>query len=625
MSDRGYARSAGVPPEAAQQAAETESQLWLRLSNSETFNGFANAWLALQCGAIERAFCGIVLGTDTQQSKVEVAAAWPEGYSQPKALLDLASRALKDQRLVASGDDGNSYGDTATYVAMPILVRRQLVGVVAIGMRNTRGEDLRRAMRQLQWGSNWFRERTWRLLGEDSVRALERSRTALDLLADALSRPSYDAAAMAVASSLAAKVRASRVSFGVRRGRFTQVRVISHSAQFNRRLTIVSHLAAAMDEAVDQQSLVLYPEPIHQIAATSEHQTLSRAQDDAIILTIPTLVADRFTGAACFERPRDDPFDSETIELLETSMAIIGPVLEEKRLNDRWLGAKIWESFARQVRLVFGPGNWGRKFGILATLAIAAFLTFATGEFRIDADALVEGLARRALVAPYDGYIKDAQHRAGDAVKKGDSLAALEDSDLVLERLKHVTERDQRVHEYDKALAGRDLAAVNVISTQIKQAEAQIRLVDEQMARVNLRAPIDGLIISGDLTQLIGTAVQRGQVLFEIAPLDAYRVILLVDEHDVGMIEADQRGELAVTALPDQRLSFIVEKVTPIAEAKAGKNIFRVEGRIDGDTARLRPGMEGLGKVSIGTRNLAWIWMRPALNWARFSIWRWLG
>ena len=122
----------------------------------------------------------------------------------------------------------------------------------------------------------------------------------------------------------------------------------------------------------------------------------------------------------------------------------------------------------------------------------------------MNADAQIEGLVRRAVVAPYDGFIKDATARAGDTVDQDNVLATLEDSDLLLERLKWVTERQEHLYEYDKALAARQPATINVIRSQIDQADAQIKLHDEQIARVKLRSPIAGLVVSGDLSQLIG-------------------------------------------------------------------------------------------------------------------------
>jgi RND family efflux transporter MFP subunit len=350
----------------------------------------------------------------------------------------------------------------------------------------------------------------------------------------------------------------------------------------------------------------------------------ARVQHDGQVLTVPLLVGERFVGALTFERSPGVPFEPETIELLEHVSSVIGSVLEEKRRNDRWIIFKIADSLRLQLTRLFGPGHLVRKLLVAAIVAVALFLTFAYTTYRVDADARIEGLVRRAVVAPYDGYVKEANARAGDTVKEGDVLATLEDRDLLLDRLKWVTERQQHLFEYDKALATRQPAAINVIRAQVEQADAQIKLLDEQLSRIKLRAAISGLVVSGDLSQMIGAAVQRGQLLFEVAPLDSYRVILNVDEREIGRIEIGQTGELVVSALPNEILSFKVDKITPIADAQSGRNVFRVEGLLTDNPGQLRPGMEGVGKIEIGRRNLAWIWLHPLIDWARIWSWHWL-
>jgi multidrug resistance efflux pump len=614
-------------PEGAAPIASLEPALWKRLTDAGSPADMARAWLALQCQMIEGATRGILLLAGHAPNSYEAAAFWPEGSGQYAPLAEVAELALRERRGIASADSPARGADSAgtAHVAFPILLGAELRGAVAVALRSVRPEDARLALRQLQWGVVWIRERLNQTHSSEQERLLDRSRAALDLLGDALGYDRFEAAAMAVVTGLAVRCKCSRVSLGVRRGRnVVAVKVISHTAQFGQRMVLVSALGAAMDEALDQRCLVLYPAPADQLVATSAHAELSREQRDGQILTIPLLVADSFVGALTFERPPGAPFEPETIELLELASSIIGPVLEEKRLNDRWLIVKVGQSLRQQLERLIGPGHLVRKLVAAAIVAGAIFLSFAQGEYRVNADAQIEGLVRRAVVAPYDGFIKDATARAGDTVGADSVLATLEDSDLLLERLKWVTERQEHLYEYDKALAARQPATINVIRSQIDQADAQIKLHDEQIARVKLRSPIAGLVVSGDLSQLIGASVQRGQVLFEIAPLDSYRVILDVDEREVGSIEPGQAGELVVSALPNENLPFVVDKVTPIAEARGGRNVFRVEGRLGDNLSRLRPGMEGLGKIEIGRRNLAWIWLHPLIDWARIWSWRWL-
>ena len=605
--------------------ASLEPALWKRLTDSDSVVDVARAWLALQCQMIDGATRGIVLLAGKDTNSFDAVAFWPEGSGRYPPLVEIAEFALRERRGVASSD-GMHASDPAgpPHVAVPVMIGTELEGAIAVSLRGGRSEDGRQALRQLQWGSAWIRERLRQARGDKQARLLDRSSAALDLLGGALDHERFEAAAMATVTGLALRTQCSRVSLGFLAGHSVAVKVISHTAQFGHNMNLVSLLGSAMDEALDQRCVILYPETADELVATSAHAELSRVQRDGQILTIPLLVGERFVGALTFERPIDLPFEPETVELLELVTSVVGPVLDEKRQNDRWLITKIGESLHQQLIRLIGPGHLVRKLISAAVVVAALFLTFAHSTYRVDADARIEGLVRRAVVAPYDGFIKEASVRAGDTVTEGQVLATLEDRDLLLERLKWVTERQQHLFEYDKALANRQPAAINVIRSQADQADAQIKLIDEQLSRIKLRSSIAGLVVSGDLSQLIGASVQRGQILFEVAPLDSYRVILGVDEREVGQIQVGQPGEVIVSALPNEPLSFAVDKITPIAETQAGRNVFRVEGRITANPEHLRPGMEGVGKIEIGRRSVAWIWFHPLIDGVRIWSWHWL-
>ncbi len=166
---------------------------------------------------------------------------------------------------------------------------------------------------------------------------------------------------------------------------------------------------------------------------------------------------------------------------------------------------------------------------------------------------------------------------------------------------------------------------MNVLRAGIAQADVQLGLIDEQLARLQIAAPIDGLVVSGDLSQSIGAPVQQGDVLFEVAPLDAYRLMLEVDERDVAYVQTGQRGNVMLAALPETTHSFTVTKVTPVSDSEEGTNFFLVEARLDEAPELLRPGMEGIGKVDIDRRRVIWILSRPLMTWLRLWSWSWWG
>jgi hypothetical protein len=75
--------------------------------------------------------------------------------------------------------------------------------------------------------------------------------------------------------------------------------------------------------------------------------------------------------------------------------------------------------------------------------------------------------------------------------------------------------------------------------------------------------------------------------------------------------------------MPNEEIALIVDKITPVSVVDQGRNYFRVEALAKGATEKLRPGMEGVGKIQIERRKLIWIWTRKLVHWARMWVWSW--
>jgi len=339
---------------------------------------------------------------------------------------------------------------------------------------------------------------------------------------------------------------------------------------------------------------------------------------------VPLLQDGHAVGVLTLERSHGERFDAEAIELCKTVGLLLGPILDLKRDNERGEWQRLRAAVGSGARALFGPRHPGVKLIALLALGLVLFLSLATGTYRVTAKTVIEGSVQRAEVAPFDGYVAQSYVRAGDVVKKGEVLCRLDDRQLRLERTQLASQREQLLRKHRKALADQDRVAMAVIAAQISEVEAQLELIEDKLARATLVAPFDGVVVSGDLSQLLGAPVEKGKVLFQIAPLHAYRVILEVDERDIAQIRDGERGELALSSMPYHPLRFAVQQITPVATAKDGRNYFRVDARLDDPSLSLRPGMEGVGKIAAGRRKLIWIWTHSLVDWAGLQAWKWL-
>jgi multidrug resistance efflux pump len=450
-------------------------------------------------------------------------------------------------------------------------------------------------------------------------------RTILNSVATAVHAERYAEAATACVTALASQCACDRVSLGMVTHGSVSVQALSHSARFDRKTDLLQTIGSAMEEALDQRTAVVFPpRPGHSIQITQAHHELANRYGSRAICSVPLHAHGKTIGILTFERGTERPFDEQTLAVCEALGGLTGPVLELKRREDRWLVAKAWDAGREQLAALLGSGHLVLKMATLAIAAVVIALATVMGDFRVTAKAMLEGEIQRAAVAPFQGFLQTAPVRAGDVVQEGQVLATLQDHDLRLERLKHLSHREELNNQYRKALADRDAPKVEIAAAQLRQVEAELELATDKLARTKLIAPFDGIVVTGDWSQHLGAPVEEGKVLFEVAPLDVYRIVLQVDERDIAPMAVGQQGHLMLSAMPNDTFPFTVDKITPVSTPKDGRNFFRVEARLATTSSQLRPAMEGVGKIEIDQRRLIWIWTRETFNWVRLKLWAWL-
>ena len=578
-------------------------------------------WLAWQCRMVAGIIRGALYFTPAPEQLEAAVAVWPgEGEGQTQ-LQQVAAEALQQQRGIIRARQTYGPGNqrTCDLIACPLQVKDGSLAVVSV-MISTRSEPQQHAVLQLlQWGGLWLET----LVEQQHAAQREVGAFTLELMSAILGYAAAQTAVMAVVNRLAERLGCERVSIGYRQGLPLRLQALSHVASFDSRTQLVRRIEAAMEEAVDQRTTLIHPAlGAPATCITRAHSELSEQQGQGAICTIPLPGrAGRTIGAITLERGASQPFDPESVAWCESLAQLIGPALEMKRGKDR----SLWShrgSFLRQwAGRLFGLSRLKLKLALLGATSVLVLLSVIDGDYQVTAPASIEGGVRQLLVAPQDGYVREAAVRAGDRVSQGQLIAALDDRTLQLEQRKWQSERNKIDKEYQEALATRDRTELSIQRAQRAQVDAELQLVEEKIARAQLRAPFDGVVLRGDFSQSLGSPVEQGQVLFEVAPLDSYRVVLEVDEHDVAGLDGDRAGQMVIAALPQSTFGLSLDQVIPVAVSGAGRNYFRVEAALDQPSDVLRPGMQGVAKVAMGRRKLLWIWTHAVFD--RLRLWAW--
>lgn len=609
------------PEDRVAPAANDSAALWQQLLAASDLSSYAGAWLALQCRALAVPARGAVfLPAPAEPGAAPVlapVAAFPP-HAESETWQDIADSVREQGRgLVAEPEVVG--GRSRVALGCPVHQEEGgIAAVVVVEIEAAGGVQVSRAMEALRWGVAGLELMFLRQDRASARRQLARNKIALEVMAAALAATDFHSSALATVTALASALGCDRASWGIVSGLEVHVEAMSHSSQHAPKMGQVRAIAAGMEDALHATATVA-----ELGRDTPGLRTLVQESGLEQVLAVPGHHAGAYRAVLLLERA-GEPFSPEERQTAEALVAFLLPVLETRRRAAiggferlRLASAEAWRDFLT-------PASTLRRYVVTGLLGVLLLLAVVPAPWRVTANVVMEGAEKRAVVAPFDGFLAAAPVRAGDVVKPGQLLCAIDDRDLRLEQLKWVGQLAQYQGQFQQALGEHDRARANISLAQSQQADAELRLVATRLARTRIAAPIAGLVLTGDLSQRLGSRVSQGEVLYEIAPLSDYRVVLKVDERYIADIARRQRGHLVLAALPDDTFPFEVTRLTAIAVAEGGINYFRVEGRLLETRPGLRPGMEGVGKVVAGYRPLLWVWMQPVVDWLRLWFWRWL-
>ena len=609
----------------------TASELIEQFHKSDGSPGqFLQNLLAAQCflgpadgGAILRA---------GREKDVEVLALYPQlkkNASAPEWLAGsagLAREALTSEKVVVKPLDkrGQLHGQSAKRHI--VMVPSNMIGIgraVTAFVIAADGENILDAILQkLQLSSgmlSYSQTMPGRQNWQESSRRLQQAMEALS----ALNRQyRFTSATMAFCNEIASQWQCERASIGFLKGRYVQLKAMSHTEDFSRKMQVVQDIESAMEECLDQDVEILTPAPGESAYVSRAAEKLSKRHGPLAVLSLPLRWDGKVKAVLTLERPAEKEFSLAEIETIRLACELGTARLVDLYEYDRWIGATIALRTRSFLAKLVGPKHTWTKVAAILCFGVVLFLIFGKGQFRPKSPFVLEATYQQVVPAPFDGYIKNVEVEVGDLVDAGSSvLGGLDTAELRLSLAASKAEKAGYLKQASAAMRDGETAQAQIAQANADKAQAQIELVDYQISQATLVSQISGVVVKGDLKRQIGAPVKTGDVLFEVCPLDALRAQLMVPEDEVYDIKIGQEGYLATASYPGQRIKFVVERINPIAEVVNQRNVFKVRVQLMERYPWMRPGMEGVARVTVGERRYVWIWTRKIVNWIRMKLW----
>ncbi len=159
----------------------------------------------------------------------------------------------------------------------------------------------------------------------------------------------------------------------------------------------------------------------------------------------------------------------------------------------------------------------------------------------------------------------------------------------------------QAVDEADNALLSAK-ASVAAVVAQVQQSQAELAIGQDNLRKAVVVSPIEGIVLNRKVEpgQTVVAAMQT-PVLFTMAKsLNTMKVIVSVDEADIGEVKEKQNVTFTVDAYPNHEFKGVITQLRLNSQMVNGVVTYDAVVEVPNDDLRLRPGMTATAQIITG-------------------------
>ena len=378
-------------------------------------------------------------------------------------------------------------------------------------------------------------------------------------------------------------VGCDRMSVAVLDGKKTVVRAISGQETVNQRANLVRRMTTLADRVIATNETMEYTGKVEHLAPKVENSLADFIQESGsrMVTVIPVFEPDpliekqderarpkeknrKAVGGIILEQVAESQPKPGVLDKANLIADHVGSAIYNAKTHHRLFLMPLWRSIGKGLQFLEG------RNGLKAALAVAALVLVIVGMiyvpypwgYPVTAEGRMLPIVEKDVFAPWDGEVTDILVESGQRVSRDDVLIIMRDKKMEQQRHTAYGELQSKLalmktisqQQFERL----DPSRRTELEGQYKQAreesialEQQVRILDERLESLNIKAPIDGVITTFQIEQLLlNRPVVRGEVLLEIKDDQGkWQLELEVEEKRMGhFFDAQQE---AVAALSD--------------------------------------------------------------------------
>ena len=323
----------------------------------------------------------------------------------------------------------------------------------------------------------------------------------------------------------------------------------------------------------------------------------------------------------------------------------VSAALVNARGYERIFLLPVWELLGRTREWFYGRKLAKLIAAVVIIAAVSCAMAFVPWDYRVEGEGRLMPVVQRQVFAPWDGEVEEIFVKGGDRVAAGDKLLRIRDhqleNDLVAaqkELEQHRAQARTLQPEIDRASrTGRAEEAhklegeLTAAQVQIEGLTEQIRILAERKDQLTVTAPIDGVVATFQLEQLLPERpVARGDLLLEVMDdTGDWRLELEVEEHRMGHVLRAQKDrgehlpvEFILATAPEKTFKGTLDAMATRSNTSAERgSIVQVYVATDAEKLPKRIGADVEAKINCGERALGYVLFGDVVEFVQRYFW----